>query len=79
MIQGSSGSGFETTDKTVIFDDDIDDGIDENGLLNVQYINELNPQPEPTKLPIAETTDYAGTHNIVWSNINFSNNRKLHD
>ena len=71
MIQGSSGSGFETTDKTVIFDDDIDDGIDENGLLNVQYINELNPQPEPTKLPIAETTDYAGTHNIVWSNINF--------
>ena len=39
--------------------------------MNVQYINELNPQPEPTKLPIAETTDYAGTHNIVWSNINF--------
>ena len=74
MIQSSSGSGFKATDETIIFDDDADNGIDENGLLSVEFINSLNEKPKPSgpsELPIAETNDYAGTHNIVWTNVKF--------
>ena len=74
MIQSSSGSGFKATDETVIFDDDADDGIDENGLLSVEFINSLNEKPkpsEPSEIPIVESNDYAGTHDIVWNNIKF--------
>ena len=74
MIQSSSGSGFKATDETIIFDDDVDNGIDENGLLSVEFINSLNEKPKPTEpseIPIVESNDYAGTHDIVWNNIKF--------
>ena len=74
MIQSSSGSGFKATDETIIFDDDFDNGIDENGLLSVEFINSLNEKPKPTEpseIPIVESNDYAGTHDIVWNNIKF--------
>ena len=68
MIQGSAGSGFKTSDKTVVFDDDIGDGIDENGLLNIDFITNLNPKSESS---VYDTNDYAGTYNIVWRNVVF--------
>jgi len=73
MIQSSSGSGFKATDETIIFDDDASNGIDKNGLLSVQFINSLDkPETsEPSEPPIAESNDYAGTHDIVWNNIKF--------
>ena len=48
-------------------------GIDENGLLSVEFINSLNekPKPGPSEIPIVESNDYAGTHDIVWNNIKF--------
>ena len=70
MIQGSSTSGFKATDETIIFDDDTNNGIDENGLLSVEFINSLD-KPRPSEPTVVETNDYAGTHNIVWSNVKF--------
>tara|TARA_B100001778_G_scaffold52995_1_gene40106 strand:- start:54 stop:5255 length:5202 start_codon:yes stop_codon:yes gene_type:complete len=74
MIQSSSGSGFKATDETIIFDDDASNGIDKNGLLTVEFINRLDSRPKPSEIPeipIADSNDYAGTHNIVWNNIKF--------
>ena len=70
MIQGSSTSGFKATDETIIFDDDTNNGIDENGLLSVEFINSLD-KPRPSEPTVVETNDYAGTHDIVWKNIKF--------
>ena len=74
MIQSSSGSGFKATDETIIFDDNSDNGIDKNGLLRVEFINRLDSRPKPSEIPeipIADSNDYAGTHDIVWNNIKF--------
>ena len=49
-------------------------GIDKNGLLTVEFISRLDSRPKPTEIPeipIVDSNDYAGTHDIVWSNIKF--------
>ena len=73
MIQSSSGSGFKATDETIIFDDDASNGIDKNGLLTVEFISSLmkNQTYGDTRNSIVDSNDYAGTHDIVWSNIKF--------
>ena len=87
VIGGSPTSGFQPIDKTTVgFDDDINNGYDENGLLritNVKVIQESDAryetkQNQVTKvikkypvLPNASTDAYAGVHTINWQNVNF--------
>ena len=87
VIGGSPTSGFQPIDKTTVgFDDDINNGYDENGLLritNVRVIQESDAryetkQNQVTKvikkypvLPNASTDAYAGVHTINWQNVNF--------
>ena len=84
---GSQTSGFKPVDQTVIFDDDINNGLDENGELSVKYIRPVDePKSKPAKSPkrgrnnpsekslddaTGSCDDYAGIHQIVWKDIKF--------
>ena len=86
-IGGSKTSGFRPVDNTVVFDDDITNGLDNNGELFVDYVRSINPpksQPpkspkngrnNPSKKNLDDATgscdDYAGIHKIVWKDIKF--------
>ena len=87
VIGGSPTSGFKPIDKTTVgFDDDINGGYDENGLLritNVRVIQESDAryetkQNQVTKVvkkypvqPNASTDAYAGVHIINWESVEF--------
>ena len=87
VIGGSSTSGFKTIDKTTVgFDDNLNNGYDENGLLridNVKIIEESDAryetkQNQVTKVvkrfpqkPNASTDAYAGIHVIRWEHVEF--------
>ena len=84
---GSSTSGFKTVDNTIIFDDDFNNGWDKNAGLEIDYIRAINPpKSKPAKPPKdgqnnsskkslesieGSALAYAGTHEIVWKNIEF--------
>ena len=84
---GSSTSGFKTVDNTVVFDDDYTNGWDKNAGLEIDYIRSINePKSQPPKPPrngrnnsskksldnVEGSADaYAGTHEIVWTDLNF--------
>jgi hypothetical protein len=79
-IGASSGAGsIVTVDKTTIgYDDDIDNGYDENGNLRITAVTPISTIERVSEsimgypdYPNASTDDYAGTHEIVWSNIKF--------
>ena len=86
-IGGSPTSGFKPVDKTVVFDDDITNGLDNNGELFIDFVNAINPPksapPKPpkngrnnsSKKNLDDVTgscdDYAGIHKIVWKDIKF--------
>ena len=87
IIGGSSGTGFKPVDNTVIFDDDYDNGLDENGALSIRNITALDqPKSEPPKSPkngrnnssnknldnaTGSADAYAGIHKIVWRDVEF--------
>ena len=87
MIGGNSDAGFKTVDNTVLFDDDISGGFDNNGELFIDFINAVNPpKSAPPKPPkngrnnssnknlddaTGSCDDYAGIHKIVWKDIKF--------
>ena len=87
MIGGSPTSGFKPIDKTTVgFDDDITNGYDENGSLEITKITVIEEsetrykteQREVTKTvkkypskPNASTDAYAGTHLIRWESVDF--------
>ena len=85
-LGGSKTSGFKQVDSlTIAYDDDINNGFDENGNLRITAVNIIDlPKPLTKKVkeiqssyptyPNASTNDYAGTHQIVWNNINFPTN-----
>ena len=84
---GSSTSGFKTVDNTIVFDDDYQNGWDENAGLEIDYITVINqPKSKPAKPPRngknnsskkslesieGSALAYAGTHEIVWKNVEF--------
>ena len=84
---GSSTSGFKTVDNTIVFDDDYQNGWDENAGLEIDYITVINqPKSKPANPPKdgknnsskksldnveGSADDYAGTHEIVWKDLNF--------
>ena len=84
---GSSTSGFQTVDRTIVFDDDYQNGWDENAGLEIDYITVINPpKSKPANPPKdgknnsskksldnveGSADDYAGTHEIVWKDLNF--------
>jgi hypothetical protein len=86
-IGGSPTSGFKPVDDTVVFDDDITNGLDNNGELFVDFVNPINPpKSQPPKPPkngknnpsnknlddvTGSCDDYAGIHKIVWKDIKF--------
>ena len=73
-IGGSKTSGFKPVDNTVVFDDNITNGLDDNGNLKIRYIRALDEPKSPkvnTPEPTGSCDDYAGTHKIVWDNIVF--------
>jgi len=86
-IGGSATSGFEPVDKTIVFDDNIDNGLDNNGELEIRFIKPVDqPKSQPPKPPkngrnnssnknlddaVGSCDDYAGTHEIVWKDIKF--------
>ena len=86
-IGGSPTSGFKPVDDTVVFDDDITNGLDNNGELFIDYIRPINPPkselPKPPKNgrnnpsnknlddATGSCDDYAGIHKIVWKDIKF--------
>ena len=87
MIGGSPTSGFKPIDKTTVgFDDDITNGYDENGSLEITKITVIEEpeirykteQREVTKTvkrypskPNASTDAYAGNHLIRWESVDF--------
>ncbi len=87
VIGGSQTSGFKPIDKTTIgFDDDINDGYDQNGLLTIssvkileesdsRYVTKQNRVDKVvrrnSKRPNASTDSYAGIHIIRWESIDF--------
>lgn len=87
VIGGSQTSGFKPIDKTTIgFDDDINDGYDQNGLLTIsnvkileesdsRYVTRQNRVDKVvrrnSKRPNASTDSYAGIHIIRWESIDF--------
>jgi len=87
IIGGSSRSGFKPVDNTVIFDDNYDNGLDENGALSIRNITALDqPKSEPPKSPkngrnnssnknldnaTGSADAYAGIHKIVWKDVEF--------
>ena len=87
IIGGSSGTGFKPVDNTVIFDDNYDNGLDENGALSIRNITALDqPKSEPPKSPkngrnnssnknldnaTGSADAYAGIHKIVWKDVEF--------
>ena len=80
-------SGFKPVDDTVVFDDDITNGLDNNGELFIDYVRPINPpKSQPPKPPkngrnnpsnknlddaTGSCDDYAGIHKIVWKDIKF--------
>ena len=71
-IGGSRTSGFKPVDNTVIFDDDITNGIDKNAALSIRYVNPINPPKSKTPPePVGTVDDYAGTHEIIWNDVVF--------
>ena len=86
-IGGSSTSGFKPVDNTVVFDDDITNGLDNNGELFIDFIKPINqPKSKPPKPPrngrnnssnknlddaTGSCDDYAGIHKIVWKDVKF--------
>jgi len=73
VIGGSSTSGFKPIDKTTIgFDDDISNGYDENGLLQITSAVTLEDNKPPrNQSPPKSSEDYDGTHVIRWEHVNF--------
>ena len=87
VVGGSPTSGFKTIDKTTVgFDDDIKNGYDRNGLLNITNVKILQEsdaryetkQNQVTKVvkrfpkkPNASTDAYAGIHVIRWEHVEF--------
>ena len=87
IIGGSSRTGFKPVDNTVIFDDNYDNGLDENGALSIRNITALDqPKSEPPKSPrngrnnssnknldnaTGSADSYAGIHKIVWKDVEF--------
>ena len=71
-IGASSTSGFKPVDNTVIFDDDITNGIDKNAALSIRYVNPINPPKSKTPPePVGTVDDYAGIHEIIWNDVVF--------
>ena len=79
-IGGSRGSGSRiSADKTTIgYDDDYDNGYDENGNLRITGVTQVSSVETVNyrvkglpDYPNASTDDYAGTHEIIWDNLNF--------
>ena len=87
VIGGSPTSGFKPIDKTTVgFDDDINNGYDQNGLLTIssvkilqesesRYVTRQNRVDKVvsrnSKKPNASTDSYAGIHIIRWESIDF--------
>ena len=87
VIGGSSTSGFKTIDKTTVgFDDNLNNGYDENGLLRIDSVKIIEEsdaryetkQNQVTKVvkrfpqkPNASTDAYAGIHVIRWEHVEF--------
>ena len=86
-IGGSPTSGFKPVDNTIVFDDDIANGLDNNGELFIDFVNAINPpKSAPQKPPkngrnnssnknlddVTGSADaYAGIHKIVWKDVKF--------
>ena len=84
---GSSTSGFQRVDNTIVFDDDYQNGWDKNAGLEIDYVRSIDPPKSgPAQSPkngknnsskksldcVEGSADaYAGIHEIVWNNINF--------
>ncbi len=87
VIGSSPTTGFKPIDKTTVgFDDNIVNGYDQNGLLNItniRILEELEPRyvtkqnavgkvvSRYPKKPNASTDSYAGIHIIRWESIDF--------
>jgi len=67
---GSSTSGFKTVDNTIIFDDDITNGLDKNAKLKITNIKNIGNK-DNSKNNIKSTDDYAGKHIIRWEHVVF--------
>ena len=86
-IGGSKTSGFKPVDDTIVFDDDIQNGLDNNGELFIDYVRPINPPksapPKPPKNGRNNSSNknlddatgsadaYAGIHKIVWKDVKF--------
>ena len=79
-IGASSGAGsIISVDKTIIgYDDDYDNGYDENGNLKITGVTPIDMIEKVSEnvlgypdYPNASNDDYAGTHEINWSNLQF--------
>ena len=74
QIGGSPTSGFKSIDKTTVgFDDDINDGYDKNGeieITNVKIIEQENTINTITTTNVSSDS-YAGEHLIRWEKIEF--------
>ena len=86
-IGGSPTSGFKPVDNIIVFDDDIANGLDNNGELFIDFVNAINPpKSQPQKPPkngrnnssnknlddVTGSADaYAGIHKIVWKDVKF--------
>ena len=72
---GRQGGGSRiSTDKTLIgYDDNIGNGFDENGNLKITAVTPITAidRTSDNVLGNASTDDFAGTHQIVWTNVNF--------
>ena len=80
-IGGSKDSGSRiSSDKTTIgYDDDISSGYDENGNLRITGVTPIaSVETVDYKIkglpdyPNASSNDFAGTHEIIWNNLNFA-------
>ena len=73
VIGGSQTSGFKSIDKTTVgFDDDINNGYDQNGLLKIVSIKNVGKTETVVKEPDPKSSDdYDGVHVIRWPSINF--------
>lgn len=82
VIGGSPTSGFKSIDsRSIGFDDDINNGFDKNGLLEIvstkavrEPINKVQTarsSAKKTNYPNKTSDSFAGTHPIIWQKVDF--------
>ena len=75
VIGGSPTSGFKSIDsRSIGFDDDINNGFDQNGLLEIlstKAVRVPTSRAQKTNYPNKTSDSFAGTHLIRWEKVDF--------